>query len=409
MMNPTVCIVGASLAGYRTAVALRDQGFTGRIRLVGQEPYLPYDRPPLSKAMLLSPATQPPRWLTTSEELAERRIDLSHGVAATGLRQLDTGWSVELADGHAVECDVVVIATGATARQPLTTRFSGVHTLRTLEDHLRLRSAMLQARSLVVVGGGFIGCEVAAAAVTRGLTATVVEALPAPLARVLGEDVGGAGAALLRSNGVVVRCGHSVHSITGEDDVADGIMLSDGERLAADVVLVAVGARPSTEWLANSAIPISDGVLCDQYGAAVGVSGVFAVGDAARWWHPGINAAIRAEHWSSVSEQAVTVAANIMDHRSRPLASVPYVWSDQFDKKLQIIGWPSPDCSVHWIEGSEGSDRVAVLYENDGVVVAAFAIGNPQFAARARRTIADRTPLAVALRDLAAAQRPSGV
>lgn len=394
-----VCIVGASLSGFRTAEALRAKGFDGDIQLVGAEIHLPYDRPPLSKAMLLSSVEEPPRWLTTLEELAALDVWVRLGVVAQGLWRRGGGWHVDLGADGVVDADVVVVATGATARQPLASDLAGVHTLRTLDDQMALRAALLEAVDLVVVGGGFIGCEVATAARAHGVSVTVVEALSEPLARVLGSEVGATCAALLRDNGVSVLCGQGVMDLVGEGSVT-GVRLTGGDVLPADLVVVGVGARPATDWLTNSGLNVGDGVVCDQFGAAVGTTGVFALGDVARWWHPVIGGAVRVEHWSHVGEQARTVAANIIAPRSQALTAVPYVWSDQFGQKLQIVGWPSPDCDLHWLQQPGESSRVAALYVRQDIVIGGFAIGNPQFIARARRLIASKSALGSALTEL---------
>lgn len=396
----TVCIVGASLSGFNTAKELREQGFDGRLVLVGAEPHLPYDRPPLSKAMLLSTAEEPPRWLTTTQELAELEVQIELGVRARGLTRTGAGWRVELGDRGAVEAGKVVVATGAAARQPFRSELTGVHTLRTLDDQRALHAGLLRARHLVVVGGGFIGCEVAAAARAHGVSATVVEALAEPLARVLGPEVGSTCAVLLCRNGVAVRTGQGVLDLVGDEHVC-GVRLADGEVLPADMVVAGVGATPAVDWLAGSGLATADGVLCDEFGAAVGVTGVFALGDVARWWHPIVNDAVRVEHWSHVGEQARVVAANIMRPESKPLVTIPYVWSDQFGLKLQIVGWPSPDCEVHWIDRPDARSRTTVLYSRQGIVVGGFAIGNPQFVAKVRRLIAASAPIEVAASDLA--------
>lgn len=386
-----VAVVGASLAGFKTVEALRSKGFDGRITLIGSERHLPYDRPPLSKQVLLSADAAPRNWLTDAAGLHRLNVDAILGREAVELRR-GVGVSILLENGDHITCDRVVLATGATARQPLRPLLDGVHTLRTIDDALTIRSAFATASRLAVVGGGFIGAEVAAAARSHGLEVTIIEALSAPLARVVGEEVGQRCAALHRENGVRVLCGVPVHSLEGDSRVS-AVRLANDMRVPADLVVVGVGVVPQTEWLTTSGLTLRNGVVCDAYGAADPSGTVFAVGDVSRWWHPRFGESLRVEHWSHAVEQSHAVAHNLLERESMPLLSIPYVWSDQYEIKIQVTGRPGPECDV-WISTDDATAReFTALYGRHGELEGAVAFGRPQDIARARRLISDRVSM----------------
>ena len=371
-----IAIIGASLAGLRTAEGLRRGGFDGRLTLVGAEPHLPYSRPPLSKQVLTG-AWEPDRaQLRPPDALAALDLDLRLGTAAHSLdidRQV-----VTLADGE-LGYDQLVLATGASPRllpdQPL----AGVHVLRTLDDSLALRDAMAEGTRLVIVGAGFIGAEVAAAARQRGLDVTVVEPLAAPMVRGLGLELGEVAAKMHIEQGVDLRCGVAVTGLEGEDRVS-GVALGDGTVLPADVVVVGIGVVPNTAWLEGSGLTLDDGVHCDATLAAVGAEGVWAVGDVARWAHPGYDERVRFEHWTVAAEHAQAVAENILagPGAARPHAPVPYVWSDQYGTKIQIVGRAEEDDDLDVVHGSLADRRFVAVRSRDGVVTGAVGFGSPR-------------------------------
>jgi NADPH-dependent 2,4-dienoyl-CoA reductase/sulfur reductase-like enzyme len=211
----------------------------------------------------------------------------------------------------------------------------GVHLLRTVDDCVLLRDALVAGAEVVVIGAGFIGLEVAASARARGCTVTVVDVLPAPLARVLDVAVGGAVARLHEGNGVAVRCGVGVAAVDGTSRVEE-VVLTDGSRLRADVVVVGIGVVPGTGWLTGSALTLDDGVVCDE--ALRAAPGVWAVGDVARWRPAGSARTVRLEHWTNATEQPLCVARSIVSGEPQPFSTVPYFWSDQYDAKLQSLG-----------------------------------------------------------------------
>ena len=328
-----VVVVGAGLGGLRTIEALRSGGYQGEITLIGAERHAPYDRPPLSK-QILSGEWEPGRATLRDEDgLAGLGVATRLGTRAVRLR----GMTVDTDDGGSVTGDAVVLATGAVARK-MPGQPAGVVTLRTLDDAVALSSAFDSARSLVIVGAGFIGAEVACAARRRGIAVTVLETLPVPCERVLGREVGELAARLFTEAGADLRCGTRVARL------ADGaaVELADGTVLPADVVLASIGAVPDLTWLDGSGLDGSaqraaGGLACDDRGRVTGADGVWALGDAAAWYDPDAGGHHRSEHWTSAIEQAKKVACGILG-TPPPATPPPYVWSDQFNLKVQVIG-----------------------------------------------------------------------
>lgn len=324
-----VLVVGAGLGGLRTVEGLRRAGYEGRISLVGAEKPHAYDRPPLSKQYLTGEWDRQRIDLTTAEELDGLGVRTHFGRSAVALRPGE----VELDDGSTLHADAIVLAVGVAPRR-LTDQPESAHLLRTVDDSTGLRDALDGASSLLVVGAGFIGAEVASSAAKRGLTVTVLEADAVPMARVLGPEVGALAGRLISAGGADLRCGVSVSSLT-----RSGATLSDGTRVEADVTLVGVGARLDLDWLASIGLDLAGGIPCDEHGRVEGLDGVWAVGDAAAWTDPHHGDRPRHEHWTSATDQAAAVAADIAGGAPPP-ESVPYFWSDQFGLKIQLIGRP---------------------------------------------------------------------
>lgn len=382
----SVVIVGASLSGLRTAEALRMRGHQEGITLIGAEAELPYDRPPLSKEHLAPGPPPEPVLLRKEAAYAELDLDLRLGVRATGADL--AARRVRTDDGEEVPFDHLVVATGGHARRArIADGLAGFHVVRTRADADALRADLDANPRVVVLGGGFIGAEVAASARARGLDVTMVEALPAPLSRALGDRVGDLLARAHRENGVDVRCGVTVEQARGGDRV-EQVVLSDGTVLAADVVVMGLGVTPAVEWLAGSGLDLTDGVLCDARLRAVGHEAVFAVGDVARWPNATTGATARVEHWTSANEHADAVASTLTG-TPREAASVPYVWSDQYGRRIQIVGRPRPDDAVTVVEDPEG--RHLAAYERNGRLVAVMGVGSARAIARARRAVASGT------------------
>lgn len=378
----TVCVVGASLAGLLTARALRSQGYAGRLVLVGDEPHRPYDRPPLSKDFLKGAIGEAD--LALEGEGEELDVEWRLGVAATALDPVAR--SVTLSDGTSIRADGIVIATGASARELRGSRgLSGVHTLRTLDDARALRGDLESSRRMVVIGGGFIGAEVAATARDLGLEVTLVESGTAPLAGVLGHSMAEAIATLHERRGVRLVRGMYVAELTGTGRV-DGVRLADGTHLPADVVVVGIGATPNISWLEGSGVELGDGVVCDE-GGGTSVPGVVAVGDCAAWFDPAQGGHHRIEHWTGARQRATVAAATLLSGgTARPEPARPaYFWSDQFDIKIQFIGQARNADSVTVEEGDPADHCFLAVYRQGDRPVAVLGVNQVRLFTRWRR------------------------
>jgi 3-phenylpropionate/trans-cinnamate dioxygenase ferredoxin reductase component len=382
-----IVVVGAGLAGLRTAEALRQSGFAGEIVLIGEEAHLPYDRPPLSKSLLTGGNPPEAKALRASESYAKLGVDLRLGVRVVSL---DGDRRVLVAEnGQEWPYDRLVIATGAAARHlPAGAGLDGLHVLRTIDDCARLRGTLEGARHITIVGAGFIGCEVASSARRLDVGVSLVEPLPAPLARVLGVELGEAVGDIHRGQRVDLRCGVAVSSIESGCGSSYQVLLSDGTAISTDAVVVGIGAAPATGWLSGSGVAVDDGVLCDEYGES-NVPGVYAVGDVARWHHASYGELVRLEHWTNAVEMATAVARNLVSGPDGRLefTPVPYFWSDQYSTKIQCLGIPRPDDDVRIVEGSRAEGRLLALYGREGKLVAAVGFSMPAAVMRLRALI----------------------
>ncbi len=379
-----VTIVGASLAGLNAAEALRRDGFDGPVTLIGAENRPPYDRPPLSKQVLAGDWEPERAALTDSEELEEDEIEARLGLRATAL-DLDAR-ELTLHTGETVAFDGLIIATGARCRtMPGTEGLGGVHVLRSLDDCLALR-ADLEAvpQRVVVVGAGFIGAEVAATARGRGLEVTVVEALPTPLGRVLGDEMGRVCAEVHRDHGVDLRTSVGVDRIEGDRRV-ERVALTDGSIIDADVVVVGIGVVPNTEWLDGSGLRVGDGVLCDA--SCLAAERVTAAGDVARWPNQLFGETMRVEHWDNAAAQGAHAARRLLNPETGPFTPVPWFWSDQYDRKIQLAGRVRPDDEVRVVNGSVDERRFAAVYGRAGRIVGVLGFNRPRHVMRYRALI----------------------
>ena len=379
-----VVVVGAGLGGLRTAEFLRAAGFSGRISLVGDEAHEPYDRPPLSKQILAG--TWPEHRATLRHDgLAGLDVSLHLGRSAIGL----DGDAVELDDGSRVGYDILVVATGVRPRRlPGQPDHPELHVLRTLEDCRALRGSMSRARSLLVVGAGFIGAEVAATARMAGLEVTMLEALPVPFARSLGEQMGRLCARLQTDNGVTVRCGVRLVDFA-DSDGGIAAVLADGSVVRADCGVVGVGTVVDCGWLTALGVPTESGLLCDTTGLVEGTGNVYGVGDIAAWRHPTYRDRPRIEHWTSATEQAAVVAQHIAGAQiTRPADAVPYFWSDQYGLTLQLIGRCDRATSVEVLNDPGAIKGTVAGYFADGALVAVLAFHAPRLLNRYRRLVA---------------------
>ena len=368
-----VVVVGAGLGGLNTVEGLRRAGHTGPLTLVGDETAWPYDRPPLSKTALQTGSPAP--LLRAVEDYPELDLDLRLGVAATGLDA--RAREVALDDGTVLAYDALVLAPGAAPRRLPGPWLPGMHVLRTQDDATALRADVVRHGAVTVVGGGFIGCEVAASARHLGAEVDLVELLPGPLVRVLGPVLAERLGALHIDRGVRLHGGVGVRAVLG-DGAVEGLELADGRVLDTRVVLVGLGVIPATAWLADALQLAPDGgIVCDEAGLAA--DGVWAVGDAAAWGTAG-----RVEHWTSAMEQAAAVAQSVLGSPTAD-TSVPYIWSDQYDSTLQCLGEVQPDTEAEVLEVGQG---MAALHVRDGRLVGAALLDLRKQVGRVRRVLA---------------------
>ncbi|MGY6501567.1 MAG: NAD(P)/FAD-dependent oxidoreductase [Acidimicrobiales bacterium] len=391
----SVAVVGASLAGHRAAQTLRREGFDGHITLIGDESHRPYDRPPLSKRVLAGELDEVAIGLERGDELD---VEWRLGSVATSFDAARL--VVGLDDGDQVSADGVILACGARPRTlPGAAGIGGVHTLRTLDDSLALRDVLAAGPDrLVVVGAGFIGAEVAATARTMGVDVTLVEALDRPLARVLPPVLGDLCADIHRDHGVDLRLGVGVDGLeVGDDGAVRAVRLADGSVVDASVVVVGIGVIPNTEWLDGSGLTIDDGVVCDA--TTLAAPGVVAAGDVARWPNPRFDETMRVEHWDNAVAMGPHAARRLLagDGPGEPFAPVPWFWSDQYDRKIQLAGRVSAADVVEVVDGSTEERRFVALVGRGDRLVGAFGMNRPAVVNRWMQRISDGISWADAL------------
>ena len=388
-----VVVVGASLAGLWACESLRGGGYEGAITLIGAEAHHPYDRPPLSKAVLKGEIEPERILLRKPDELGKLQLDLRLGVPAESLDVANR--TVTLRSGETIAGDGVVIATGS-APLPLPGQpdLDGVTMLRTLDESLALRARLAEQPHVVVIGAGFIGLEVAAAAAHSGCTVTVLEGAPAPLMRGLGAEMGEIVARVHARHGVDVRCGVQVAAIEGDAGRVTGVRLGTGEVVFADVVVVGIGVAPATEWLVGSGLEVRDGIVCDD--SLRCAAGIYAAGDCARWVNNLFGESgeeMRVEHWTNAAEQGSAAAKNLLAELSggerMPYAPVPFFWSDQFDSRIQFVGRAHGDDEVRVILG-DVDERFVAMYGHGGRLRGVLGVGMPKPVMRMRKLISDR-------------------
>ena len=388
-----VTVVGAGLAGWRFVESLRGEGFEGDITLVGEEPHAPYDRPPLSKQVLSGKWDVTKATLASPEQLDESGVTLRLGVRATNLDVAET--TVQLSDGSSVAGTHVVLATGTRARALSVPSGESLPTLRNHDDVTRLTSTLdsLAPESVVVViGGGFVGAEAATSLKSRGFTPVVLEAADRPLLSVLGEQVSSWLASLGPDAGVEVRTNQEISDVRaiGEGFVVE---LKDGSRVEASAVLAAVGSSLDLAWLEGSGLTLDDGVVVDVNLQAA--PRVAAIGDVARfrWTSSAGEELVRIEHWQVATDHAAHLAHYWMTGET-PAPMVPYFWSDQYGKKIQMLGHPRPDDEVLRVSGSPEEGKWLALYTRDGVVTGLVALSHPR-ALMLAKPLLERTTLLV--------------
>lgn len=351
--------------------------------MVGDEPHYPYDRPPLSKQFLAGDWPEEKLRLRAAVDPDELGLDWRLGVSAVRLDPATN--TVVLSDGSELSADSVVISTGARARTLPGSHPEGVHTLRGLDDARRLRVDLEAGPSrVVVVGAGFIGAEVASTCRGLGLEVSMIEAAPAPLDRVLDRESGDAIAELHLSNGVDLRVGVGVASIEGDDRVA-AVELTDGTRIEADTVVAGIGAIPNVDWLEGSGLRIDNGLVCDSICQAA--PGIWAAGDVARWPNERFGGALmRVEQWDNAISQATYVAQRIMGTEDESYTPVPWLWSDQYDRKIQLAGLATKNATL--IHGSVDEGVFAKAFTDDnGAFCGLLAWNRPRHAIIGRQLI----------------------
>ncbi|MFD6288705.1 NAD(P)/FAD-dependent oxidoreductase [Streptomyces sp. NPDC060205] len=375
-----VVIVGAGMAGVQTAVALREQGFPGSVTLIGAEPHQPYDRPPLSKAVLLGKA----EGSAFDVDFETLDVALRLGLEVTGVRP-DTR-ELDTAEGR-VPYDVLVVATGAEpVRLPGAEGVPGVHLLRTLDDAERLRPVLARQHDIVVVGAGWIGAEFATAAREAGCSVTVVEAADRPLVGALPAEVAAPMAAWYADSGASLRTHARVERVE-----PGAVVLDDGSRLPAGAVVVGIGARPATSWLAGSGIELGAHreVVADDH-LRTSLPGVYAVGDCASFPSGRYGERLLVHHWDNALQGPRTVAANIVGETPAPYDPVPYFWSEQFGRFVQYAGHHGAADALLW-RGDPAGPSWSVCWLREGRLVAVLAVGRPRDLAQGRRLIESGT------------------
>jgi 3-phenylpropionate/trans-cinnamate dioxygenase ferredoxin reductase component len=388
----TVLIAGASLAGLTAAETLRREGYDGGLVVADPSPALPPDRPPLSK-QVLSGEWEPERAAATiTDRLPGLDLQLRLGTAVTSLDA--TTRSVTLSDGSTLSPDGVVIATGASPRALPGPRPAGVHVLRSMEDCLALRGDLdSRPDRVVVVGAGFIGAEVAATCRARGLEVTMLEAGPVPLGRVLPAAMGSFITEIHLDEGVDVRLGVSVAAVeSGADGRVRGVRLDDGTEITSQVVVVGIGVTPNVDWLAGSGLVLDNGVRCDE--TCLAAPRIVAAGDVASWPNPRFGEVMRVEQWENAVEQGEHAARRLLRELdgSEPgpaFGPVPWFWSDQYDRKIQMAGRPGASDAIEVVEGSVAERRFVALFRRGDRCTGVLGVNRPRHVMQARMKMAD--------------------
>lgn len=376
-----IVIVGAGQAGARAAEALRAAGYAGELDLFGGEPHEPYERPALSKAVLLGDEPAASTSVHPHDWYAAQEIKLCTNVRIGAIDPV--AQHVITAEGERHEYSKLLLCTGSRVRplKGIQEGLAGVHYLRTLDDCQRLSSELVSGRRLVVVGGGFIGLEVAACALKRGLTVTVAEGQKALLDRVLPVEIAAYVASLHAAQGVAVRLGAPAVRIHGARTV-ESVELADGTQIPADLVVVGIGVMPNIELAETAGAALSDGVAVDEY-CRTTLKNVYAAGDVTSHYNPILERRVRLESWQNAQNQAIVAAQN-MAGAARPYAEVPWFWSDQLGVNIQMVGVAQPGLELIW-RGDRGARRCMVFGLADGRVrfAVAFNLGREiRFAGR---------------------------
>lgn len=384
-MSTTTVIVGTGIAGASAALRLRSSGYDGRVLLIGDEPHEPYRRPPLSKDLLSGKTPAERTRLRPSDTWAKQEIELRTG---TRVESLDvTAHKLELDDDEWVSYDRLLLATGGRPRElPVAAGLDGVFTLRTMTDLPTLQAALVPDSSVLVIGAGLIGAEVAATARGLGCTVMMLEAEPHPLSRLLPPRVAAVYAALHREHGVDLQTGVQVESL---ERIDLGLLATDstGRNWLADSVVIAVGMVPRTELAERAGLAVDNGIVVDEY-FQTSAHGVYAAGDVANQPNLLLGGRHRVEHWTSAQEQGTAAAASMLGEGT-PYDKVPWCWSDQYGVNLQVTGWPRAEDDITVRGDLDGRDFTAV-FRRDGRLVGAVGVNRPKEVRTLRKLIAER-------------------
>jgi 3-phenylpropionate/trans-cinnamate dioxygenase ferredoxin reductase subunit len=387
--DPVYAIVGGGQAAGWAAVTLRKEGFAGRLVLVGEEPYPPYERPPLSKGLLAGDEGPEKAFLHPPSHYRDIGVELRLGVRALAIDPRER--RVSLADGESLAYDKLLLATGSKVRRLGIpgADLPGVHYLRTIGDMLAIRGRLSAGARLAVVGGGYIGLEVAATARKRGCGVVVLEMQETVMGRVVAPEVGRFYADVHRRHGVDVRTGVTVAGFEGDGRV-ERVRLVGGEAVPCDAVVIGVGIAPDADLAEAAGLAVDNGIVVDEFGRTSDAR-VFAAGDATNQPNAVLGRRLRLESWQNAQNQAIA-AAKAMCGKPEPYAEVPWFWSDQYDLNLQIVGLAERWDSLVFRGGPEAAPFTA-FYLADGRVVAANAVNNARDVRFARKLIAERRPV----------------
>jgi 3-phenylpropionate/trans-cinnamate dioxygenase ferredoxin reductase subunit len=388
-MSETFVIVGAGLAGGGAAATLRQEGFEGRVILVGAEPQPPYERPPLSKEYLRGELSFEQAFVQPPGFYEENGIETCFGVRAVRVDAVDG--VIELEGGERVAYDKLLITTGGRNRRfPIPgLDLEGIYDLRTVADSDRIRAEIAPGRRAVVVGMGFIGSEVAASLRRSGVDIVVVDRNEVPLRRVLGEEVGRVMEGIHRDHGVSMIFEDTVAAFEGAGRV-ERVTTGRGRRIECDFVVVGLGTEPVTELLAGTGAEIDNGVVVDEY-LRTGVEGIYAAGDVANHYHPVFERHIRVEHWQNALKQGPAAARSMLD-KGEPYDEIPWFWSDQYEHNLQYAGF-----HTEWdelvVRGNMEERNFVAFYRKDEQVLAAVAVNRGKDLRRSMPLIKAQEPV----------------
>ncbi len=386
MGTPVTVIVGAGQAGSELATSLRQHGYADSVVLIGDEDYVPYRRPPLSKTYLSGEVTLESLFLKPRAVYEKHAIECRFGI---GVESIDcAARSLRLYDGSVLRYDKLALTTGGRPRRlsvPGAER-SNVHYIRTVADIDRLKQQFGEGKRLVIIGGGYVGLEAASVGIKKGLHVTVVEALPRVLARVTAPEISAFYERVHRGHGVDLRTGVGVHALEGSGDTCT-VVLADGTRLAADLVVIGVGLIPNTELAEAAGIEVSNGIVVDRY-AVTSDPDIVAAGDCTNHDNVFLGRRLRLESVPNALEQARVAAASILG-RPRVYDAVPWFWSDQYDLKLQMVGL-SQGYDNLIVRGDMDANSFTAFYLKDGVVISADSVNRPQDFMVAKRLVAER-------------------